>query len=149
MKSRPCYVCGEYVYGRPRHRGCEPAYRRIRIFACSVCGKAARGQRHRRCEGFVPAGYRRCEYCFGIGRAQYHNGCQPDHAEYAVFADMPLVVQRRCSGCLEWFPFASVEGEIVNDFFSPRGTAHSGRPTFGNRCRACLSQTRRDRERAA
>jgi hypothetical protein len=145
-----CYVCKQYVYGRPRHRECEPAYRRIRIFSCEVCGKMARGRRHRRCDGFIPKGYRACEYCFGPTRAgRFHNACQPDKGEYAMFADLPEIIQRRCSACREWFPFASMTGEQVNDAFSPHGRAKSGRPTYVGQCRACLSEMRRERERKA
>lgn len=123
------------------------AYRRIRIYSCEVCGRAARGRRHRRCDDFRPVGYRSCAYCFDDlhSRGTYHNACQPDRSEYAVFPDLPLIVQRRCTGCREWFPFASVAGEVVNEDFPPRGVARSGRPVFGGRCRACLAQVRRDR----
>jgi hypothetical protein len=147
-KARTCYVCKQYVYGRPRHAACEPRYRRIKIFPCEVCGRMARGRRHRQCEGFVPVGYTRCGYCFGVTRgAKYHNQCQPDHYEYAVFADMAEVVQRRCVVCREWFPFASIgpSDDDVNEAFAPRGKSTAGRPLYQGKCRACLSQERQER----
>lgn len=145
-----CYVCGKYVYGKSRHLTCDPRYRRTRLFSCEKCGRMARGVRHQRCEGFTPAGYNPCAYCFGPTRGTYHKDCTPDTYEYAVFRDTPGVVQRRCVTCREWFPFASVDGQTIDHLeFAPRGHSKSGRQLYQGNCRACLAQMRRDREAAA
>ena len=141
-----CYVCGGYIYGRARHADCPPKYRRQRIFSCERCGEMAAGRRHKKC-GTVPAGWQKCGYCGDPTRGEFHNACVPDTYRYAVFADMAEVVQRQCTGCSEWYPFAAIGDAVVNtsEWWSPRGKAASGRPVYG-KCRACIANTRRRRE---
>jgi hypothetical protein len=145
--SRACYVCGGYLYRGARHVTCEPLYRRARFNACSVCGGLARGLRHKRC-AILPGDYSPCEYCGAATRGRYHKRCTPLGDEmFAMFPDMPEVVQRRCATCREWFPFAAVDGAVAETAtaWSAHGlTASSRRPVFVARCRACMAQSRRD-----
>lgn len=149
MTAKRCSACGGYVYRGSRHRTCPPKFKRQRIFACDLCGKMARGRRHRLCGGPAPKGYNRCEYCGGVTRGnRFHKPCQPDAFEYAVFADLPDLVQRRCTMCREWFPFASViptTETVALEAWAPKGLSHgTGRPVYDGRCRACRSQLRRE-----
>lgn len=153
-----CYTCGGYVYGTTRHRTCEPRYRRHRFGPCIVCGRISRGLRHVSCVVGLPE-FANCLYCgepVRTGRLQrnrhrhgYHRECVPTAVDaLAMFADMPGIVQRRCSKCGEWMPFAAIDGETAGTFdaWQPKGKSHGKSPYISPVCRACVAQGRRERE---
>lgn len=91
------------------------------------------------------ADFHPCAYCGELTRGVYHKTCEPVHSEFGVFPDLPDVVQRRCSGCDEWFPFAGPDVDPAENF-SPHGRSKSGRALYESRCRACFAEARRARE---
>lgn len=140
-----CAACGRYAYHGRRHLTCPPAWRSHRFQTCDRCGLPGRGSRHRKC-GDMPH-FRLCGYCSEPTRGRFHNRCAPIGLGYfATFPDMPAIVQRRCTDCLEWYPFASIDGAALagtTEAWSPHGVAQSGRTDyFQARCRACLATTR-------
>jgi len=141
-----CYVCGGYSARQIRHRDCEPRFRRHRFGTCDRCGGLSRGSRHRSCE-VAPKDYRPCGYCGAATRGEWHNRCTPiAMGELAMFPDSPGVVQRRCSTCRDWFPFAAVDSEEAAgtlDSWTPHGRSHGQRPVYSAMCRACMAQARR------
>jgi hypothetical protein len=140
-----CYVCGNYSYKSVRHDTCEPRYRRSRFHECARCGKPSRGLMHKRCRHPNAGGG--CGYCGEPTSGSYCNTCQPIGLNaLAVFADMPGVVQRRCTKCREWYPFAAIDGEEAgtHEAWAPRGRdTRSGKPRMETACRACIAARRR------
>lgn len=145
-----CVVCGEYVYRLKRHKTCAPAYRRAQLKPCAKCQRPMIGKRltHAVCRN-APAEFQPCGYCGDASRGAFHNSCYPvGMGELAIFPDDPDTVQRRCSRCRDWFPFASVDGaEDANTSFawSPHGRSKSGRRLYDPVCRGCISAARRER----
>jgi hypothetical protein len=144
LAGRSCYVCRAYSYNGKRHPTCQPKYHRARLSECDRCGKLAVGKRHRAC-GDNPK--RPCVYCGEPTKGQrFHNRCTPVAlGALAVFADDPYVVQRQCSDCGDWFPFASIEGQPAEPllFWNRHGKAPGGRPLFDGMCKACKAERRK------
>jgi hypothetical protein len=140
---RTCYVCRGYSFTGQRHPDCTPKYRRARLSTCDRCGRLSVGKRHRAC-GDNPR--KPCRYCGELTKGTYHNRCQPVAlGALALFPDDPFTVQRKCSDCGEWFPFASVDGNPASaeTFWNRHGRAPGGRPLFDGMCKGCKAERRR------
>lgn len=112
---------------------------------------------HRRCR-FPDA--RKCDYCKepvthvkgGTGPTTgFHHKCRPSRPPLAIFADMPEIIQRRCTACGEWYPFAAIGPSVddVADEYWKVGRDRRGRDRE-NICRSCSTQRRAEwKQRAA